>query len=138
MYASEAKKSEFLVHLDHFSNISNVLKNGLNEPKTQISLLPRHTQLSPIILSQVRLFSDWNYLKKYFLKRQWRKVHIIRYIFIFSVELLSAVMSGRILDKFWKSWTCKKVANNSYIPWILRAKDRVGLGVSFCPIWWQE
>ena len=26
---------------EDFSNISNILKNGLNEPKTQISLLPR-------------------------------------------------------------------------------------------------
>ena len=50
MYALEAKSSEFLVHLDRF------LKNGLNEPKTQISLIPRYTQLSPIILSQVKLF----------------------------------------------------------------------------------
>ena len=33
------------------------MKYGLNEPKTWISLLLRHTQLSRIILSQVRLFS---------------------------------------------------------------------------------
>ena len=42
----------------NFSNISNILKNSLKEPKTQISLLSRYTQLSPIILSRVRLFSD--------------------------------------------------------------------------------
>ena len=61
MYASEAKKLEFLVHLDSSSkktNIVNILKNGLNEPKTQISLLQRHLQLTPIILSQVGLFLD--------------------------------------------------------------------------------
>ena len=29
--------------LTSYSNISNILKNGINEPKTQISLLPRHT-----------------------------------------------------------------------------------------------
>ena len=46
-----AKKSEFLVHLDHFSKyltyIWELLKICLNETKTQISLLPRHTKLSP-------------------------------------------------------------------------------------------
>ena len=44
--------------LQSFSNISNILQNSLNEPKTQISLLLRHVQLYPIILSQIRLFSD--------------------------------------------------------------------------------
>ena len=59
MYASEAKKFEFLVHLDCFSKFLKYLKyfeKGLNEPKALISLLPRHTQLSPIILNQIRLF----------------------------------------------------------------------------------
>ena len=57
MYASEAKKSEFLVHLDRFSKYLKYLRNfekQSNELKTQISLLPRYTQLSPIILSQVQ------------------------------------------------------------------------------------
>ena len=61
MYALKAKKSEFLVHLDRFSkflNILNILKNGINGPKTLISLVPRHTQLSAIILSQVRLYLE--------------------------------------------------------------------------------
>ena len=44
----------------NFSNISNISKIGLNEPKTLISLLPRHTQLSPIILTQIRLFLEKN------------------------------------------------------------------------------
>jgi hypothetical protein len=63
VYASEAKKLEFLVHLDGFSkylNDSRNFENGLNGLKNQISLLSRHTQLSPIILSQVRLFSNKN------------------------------------------------------------------------------
>ena len=46
-------KERNLIVFQNFLNISNILKNGLNEPKTQISLLPRHTQLSPIILSQL-------------------------------------------------------------------------------------
>ena len=51
----------FRPFFQNFSNISNIMKNSLNEPKTQTCLLPRHTQLSPIILrSQVRLFSDQN------------------------------------------------------------------------------
>ena len=57
MYASEAKKFEFLVHLDHFFEICQIfltiLKNGLIKPKILNSLLLRHTQLSPIILCQV-------------------------------------------------------------------------------------
>ena len=33
--------------LTSYSNISNILKNGINEPKTWFSLLTRHTQLYP-------------------------------------------------------------------------------------------
>ena len=61
MYVLETKKSEFLVHLGRFSKYLKYLSNfekQSNELKTQISLFPRRTQLSPIILSQVRLLSD--------------------------------------------------------------------------------
>ena len=46
VYALEAKKSEFLVHLDRFSKYLKYLRNfenGPNELKTQISLIQKHT-----------------------------------------------------------------------------------------------
>ena len=63
MYASEAKKLEVLVHLDSASQYLKHLRNfekRSNDLKTQIYFLSRHTKLFPIILSQVRLFSDLN------------------------------------------------------------------------------
>ena len=63
------------------------MKNGLKEPKIQISLLLRHTQLSPIILSQVRLFSDLGHIADSFLKLQTRiGVHLTD---IFQSQLLT-------------------------------------------------
>ena len=41
-----------------FQNNWEILKNGVNKPKTQISLFLRHTQLSLIILSQVSVKSS--------------------------------------------------------------------------------
>ena len=52
-----SKKSKFLVRLDYFSKYLKYwrnFENPSNKLKTQISLLPRHAQLSLIILSQVR------------------------------------------------------------------------------------
>ena len=64
MYASEAKKSEFLVHLDRFSKYLKCLRHFEKQSKwtkTLIFLLSRHTQLSPIILNQIRLFFEKNW-----------------------------------------------------------------------------
>ena len=47
MYASEAKKSEFLVHLDHFQNFSNILKNGLSIIKIGVHLI--NVELSQLL-----------------------------------------------------------------------------------------
>ena len=48
----------YAMFTDMLNKSVEILKNGVNKPKTQISLLSRHTQLSPIILIQFWLFSD--------------------------------------------------------------------------------
>ena len=69
--------------------------NGLNEPKTQISLLPRHTQLFPIILSQL----DYSRIKIDHIADSLLKLQIKIGVHVINVEL-SQLLTGHGSQRF--------------------------------------
>ena len=71
-------------------------KNGLNESKTQISLLPRHTQLSPILLSQL----GYSRIKIDHIADSLLKLQIKIGVHLINVELLQLLTPQQILQLF--------------------------------------
>ena len=100
------------------SNISNILKNGLNEPKNQISLLPRHAQLSPIILSEVIGYSQIkiDHFADSLLKLQIRiGVHLIYKCWTDTTPYSALCTAHRVMNEAWKQkMTCFCVCSTGH------------------------
>ena len=88
-------------------NIWEILRNGLNEPKTQISLLPRHTQLSPIIWAKL----GYSWIKIDHIADSLLKLQIKIGVHLINVELsqlLTLYSTKRALQEHSRTHTGEK------------------------------